>query len=95
MTTNETIDDTEKALEGSPNKDMNIKISYQIDTSVDFLDVIIVNENGWLRTTVYHKPVAEPYILPYTSDYQRHVTSKYTLQCTFACRSGQFQCIGF
>ncbi|CAF5057596.1 unnamed protein product, partial [Rotaria sp. Silwood1] len=28
-----------------------------------------------LRTSVYHKPAAEPYILPYTSDHPRHIHS--------------------
>ena len=51
----------------------NIKINYQIDISVDFLDVTITNENGLLRTSIYHKPAAEPYILPYTSTHPRHI----------------------
>jgi len=32
-----------------------------------------MNEYGQLRTTIYHKPAAEPYILPYTSDHPRHI----------------------
>jgi hypothetical protein len=40
---------------------------------VDILDVSISNENGQLRTTIYHKPASEPYILPYSSDHRRHV----------------------
>ncbi len=44
-----------------------------VNTSVDFLDITITNENSQLRTTIYHKPAAEPYILPYTSDHPRHV----------------------
>ncbi|CAF3146993.1 unnamed protein product [Rotaria sp. Silwood2] len=53
-------------------KDINIKINYQIDTCVDFLDVTLLNINGYLKTTLYHKTTAEPYILPYTSDHPRH-----------------------
>ncbi len=26
-----------------------------------------------MRTSIYHKPTAEPYILPYTSDHPRHI----------------------
>ena len=44
-----------------------------MNTSVNFLDVTIINEQGRLRTLVYHKSVAEPYILPYTSDHPRHI----------------------
>jgi hypothetical protein len=30
---------------------------------------MIINENGHLRTTVYHKPTGEPYYLPCNSDH--------------------------
>ena len=53
---------------------MNIKINYQIGTSVDFLDITIHNEDGRLRTCLYHKPAAEPYILPYSSDHPHHIS---------------------
>ena len=49
------------------------KINYDIDASVDFLDVTITNEGGHLSTSIYYKKVAEPYILPYASDHPRHV----------------------
>ena len=61
-----------KHLEQVGNKDVNIKVNYNIDTSVDFLDVTIMNGQGRLRTTVYHKSAAETYILPFISDYPRH-----------------------
>jgi hypothetical protein len=73
MTTNQTIDEIKEELEKAQNKDINIKINYIIDTSVDFLDVTFTNENTQLRTTIYHKPAAEPYILPYTSAHPRHI----------------------
>ncbi len=38
-----------------------------ISTSVNYLDVTITNENGQLKTTIYHKPTTEPYYLSYTS----------------------------
>jgi hypothetical protein len=49
MSTNENMHDIKTVLERAANKDVNIKINYQIDTSVDFLDVIIMNEVGRLR----------------------------------------------
>ena len=67
MTTNETIDEIKQRMEQAGNKDVNIKINYQIDRSVDFLDVSIINDDGQLRTQIYHKPAAEPYILPFMS----------------------------
>jgi hypothetical protein len=73
MTTNKTIDEINITLEKAKNKDINIKIDPKIGTSIHFLDVTITNENGQLRTSIYHKPTAEPYILPYTSDHPRHI----------------------
>ena len=73
MTTNKTIDEINQELEKAKIKDVNIKIDSTIGTSVHFLDVTITNESGQLRTSIYHKPTAEPYILPYTSDHPRHI----------------------
>ncbi|CAF1296249.1 unnamed protein product [Rotaria sordida] len=73
MITNQTIDEIQTELEKAANKDINIKIHYEIDTSVNFLDVTITNENRQLKTSLYHKPTTEPYILPYTSDHPRHI----------------------
>ncbi|CAF2788571.1 unnamed protein product [Rotaria sp. Silwood2] len=50
----------------------NIKIEYKISTSLPFLDVLLTNNAGVLSTSLYHKPAAEPYILPYISDHPRH-----------------------
>ena len=51
----------------------NIKLDYKIGTSLPFLDVLLTNDNGILRTSVYHKPAVEPYVIPYISDHPRHV----------------------
>ena len=34
---------------------------------------MITNANGLLLTSVYHKPSAKPYILPFLSDHHPHV----------------------
>ncbi|CAF5025666.1 unnamed protein product, partial [Rotaria sp. Silwood1] len=73
MTTNSTFDQVKEKLENAHRKDPNIRISYSIQSTIDFLDVTVSNDNGQLKTTIFHKPAAEPYILPYTSDHPRHV----------------------
>lgn len=73
MTTNETMEKMNIVLEKAKQKDMNIKIDPKIGTSIHFLDVTITNDNGQLKTSIYHKPTAEPYILPYRSDHPRHI----------------------
>ena len=73
MTTNETLTDISNILESMQNKDVNIKITSTINTTVDFLDVTITNQDGHLKTTIFHKPTTEPYILPYTSDHPVHI----------------------
>ena len=73
MTTNQTIEEINVELEKAKNKDNNIRIEATISTSIHFLDVTITNEDGQLRTSVFHKPTAEPYILPYTSDHPPHI----------------------
>ena len=73
MTTNQTIEEINVEPEKAKNKDINLKIESTIDASVHFLDGIITNENGQLRTSIYHKPTTEPYILPYTSDHSHHI----------------------
>ncbi|CAF4119809.1 unnamed protein product [Rotaria sp. Silwood2] len=62
-----------KKLEKATNQDINTKINYEINASVNFLDVTVTNENGQLKTSIYHKPTTEPYILPYASDHPRHI----------------------
>ncbi|CAF1535766.1 unnamed protein product, partial [Adineta ricciae] len=73
MTTDQSIEEINIELEKANNKDINIKISTSINTSVHFLDVTVSNESGHLRTSIYHKPTTEPYVLPYTSDHPRHI----------------------
>ncbi|CAF3449156.1 unnamed protein product, partial [Rotaria socialis] len=53
----------------------NIKLDYKIGNSLLFLDVQLTNNNDILSTSVYHKPAAEPYVTPFTSDHPRHVFS--------------------
>ena len=73
MATNQIVEQFYIALEKAQKKDINIEILPAISASVNFLDVVITNDNGHLRTSIYHKPTAEPYILPYTSDHPRHI----------------------
>ncbi|CAF1535654.1 unnamed protein product, partial [Rotaria sordida] len=47
--------------------DENIKLSENIGSAVDFLDLHIENQDGQLFTTVYVKPSYEPYYLPFNS----------------------------
>ncbi|CAF3959531.1 unnamed protein product, partial [Rotaria sordida] len=73
MTMNEPFDELTKKLDEAQQKDVNIKIKPTIHESVHFLDVTITNENGQLRTSIYHKPTADPYFLPYTSDHPHRI----------------------
>ncbi|CAF4980623.1 unnamed protein product [Rotaria sp. Silwood1] len=73
MTMNEPFDELTKKLDEVQQKDVNIKIKPTIDGSVHFLDVTIKNENGQLKTSIYHKPTADPYFLPYTSDHPHRI----------------------
>ncbi|CAF0960716.1 unnamed protein product [Didymodactylos carnosus] len=53
--------------------DENIRITRSIGSTLEFLDVLVTNDNGQLKTSVFHKPAAGPYILPYLSDHPRHI----------------------
>jgi hypothetical protein len=48
----------------------NIKMTAEIGSSVNFLDVSISNRDGKLHTTVFHKPSHEPYFLPFDSTHK-------------------------
>ncbi|CAF1473822.1 unnamed protein product [Rotaria sordida] len=43
----------------------NIKLTYEINSCVSFLDVQIRNEDRNLITSVHHKQAAEPYVVPF------------------------------
>ena len=73
MTTNLSFDQIKDILETADQKDRNIRIKYEIQSCVEFLDVVIQNDNGQLTTSVFRKPTAEPYILPYKLDHPYHV----------------------
>ena len=71
MTTNLSLDEINQLLDSANNKDENICISRSIGSTVEFLDVSVDNNKGQLTTKVFHKPAAEPYIVPYSSDHPR------------------------
>ncbi|CAF5053977.1 unnamed protein product, partial [Rotaria sp. Silwood1] len=75
MTSNEPVENIEALLDRENEKDPNIRITYTIHESVEFLDVLIENIQGQLKTSVFRKPAAEPYILPYMSDHPRYIHS--------------------
>ncbi|CAF1364975.1 unnamed protein product [Rotaria sordida] len=75
MTTKESIEDIKVLLDQENQKDPNIRINYSVHKSVEFLDVYIENIQGHLKTSVFRKPAAEPYIHSYTSDHPRHIHS--------------------
>ncbi len=69
FTSNESVDAINQMLDEANQFHPNIKLVRQFGTSVPFLDVFLENKNGILTTSVYHKEVAEPYIVPFKSDY--------------------------
>ena len=74
MTSNKAVDVIHDQLDWMNKKDeQHIRITYAVGLSVEFLDVHVENVNGALVTSVFHKPAAEPYVLPYSSDHPRHV----------------------
>ena len=73
MTTNLSFDQIKDMLDTADQKDRNIRIRYQIQSCVEFLDVAIQNDNRHLTKSVFYKPTAEPYILPYKLDHPHHV----------------------
>ncbi len=73
MTSNLSIEKINVMLDSTKTKDKNIQITHKIGQSVEFLGISIENKNGELKTSVYHKSMAEPYILPYQSDHPRHI----------------------
>ena len=60
-------------LETANKRHPNIKLIYEINAIVSFLDVRLENKHGQLLTSVYHKPAAEPYVVPFRSDHPRQI----------------------
>ncbi|CAF3341905.1 unnamed protein product [Rotaria socialis] len=56
MTKNMNIYEITTLLDKVQHKDSNIKITLTTAETVHFLDVAIMNDNGHLRTFIYHKP---------------------------------------
>ncbi|CAF0939119.1 unnamed protein product [Didymodactylos carnosus] len=74
MTSNMSISEIHRQLDWMNQKDEeHIRITYTVGSAADFLDVHIENHVGQLKTSVYRKPAAEPYVLSYASDHPRHV----------------------
>jgi hypothetical protein len=74
MTSNISVDAIHAQLDWMNKKDAkHIQITYSVGLSAEFLDVHIENCHGSLKTSVFHKPAAEPYVLPYSSDHPRHI----------------------
>ena len=73
MTWNKSEEELIKFLDDANTWHPNIKLEYKIGKSLPFLDVLMTNNNGILSTSVYHKPAAEPYVVPFISDHPRHV----------------------
>ncbi|CAF4602870.1 unnamed protein product, partial [Didymodactylos carnosus] len=73
MTNNLSLEAITDQLRKADEKDANIRISRSIGSSIEFLDVLVENKHGQLRTSVFHKPAAQPYVLPFSSDHPRHI----------------------
>jgi hypothetical protein len=73
MTWNKSEKELIKLLEEANQWHPNIKLDYKIGKTLPFLDVLLTNNNGFLETSVYHKPTAEPYVVPFISDHPQHV----------------------
>ncbi|CAF4038986.1 unnamed protein product [Adineta steineri] len=73
MTWNRSERELKELLDQANTWHPNIKLDYKISQSLPFLDVLLTNNNGILSTSVYHKPSAEPYVVPFISDHHPHV----------------------
>ncbi len=54
MTTNLPLDQIKMVLDRASTKDGNIHITRSIGTTIEFLDVLVHNKNGQLKTSVFH-----------------------------------------
>ena len=75
MTWNKTERELKFLLDEANQWHPNIKLDYKISQSLSFLDVFLTNNHGILYTSVYHKPNAEPYVVPFISDHPPHVAA--------------------
>lgn len=73
LTWNRSERELKALLDEANNWHVNIKLHYNISQSLPFLDVLLTNDNGTLFTSVYHKPSAEPYVVPFISDHHPSV----------------------
>ncbi|CAF4085834.1 unnamed protein product, partial [Adineta steineri] len=73
MTWNKSEQELKDLLQQANQWHQNIKLDYKISHSLPFLDVLLTNDYGILTTSVYHKPAAQPCVVPFTSDHPRHV----------------------
>ena len=73
LTSNDSIEKLHKMLETANKRHPNIKLIYEINSIVSFLDVQIEKQHDRLITSVYHKPAAEPYVVPFKSDHPRYI----------------------
>lgn len=73
MTSNLPLDQFNALLDEANSKDENIQITRSMGHKVEFLDVSVENNHGRLKTNVYRKQAAEPYIVPFLSDHPRHI----------------------
>jgi hypothetical protein len=58
MTTN-SLEQINIQLNKIEKKDENIRITRSLGSTIEFLDVLVENNNGQLRTSVFHKPAAD------------------------------------
>ena len=72
LTWNEPLPELQTLLKKLNNEHPQIKLVYDYGLRISFLDILIENDNGTLRTSVYHKDAAEPYVVPFTSDHPPH-----------------------
>ena len=72
FTSNQPLNKINEMLDHANDFHPNIKLVRQIGKNVSFLDVLIENDHGTLKTSVYHKEAAEPYTVPFNSDHPHH-----------------------
>ncbi|CAF1529998.1 unnamed protein product, partial [Adineta ricciae] len=73
MTWNRSERELRKLLHGASRRHSNIQLDYKIGRSLPFLDVLLTNNNGILSTSVYHKPSAQPDLVPFSFDHHPYV----------------------